>query len=56
MADQDKGGFRTFDKNGKVVDPGAYYLVWTKFVGRSVANYNDDLKWPYQLKSIHLLK
>ena len=54
--EKNQSGFQSFEKNGKVVNPGPYYLVWTKFDGRSVAQYSDSLKWPYQLKSIKVLK
>lgn len=47
--------FASFEKNGKQVHPGPFYLVWTNFSGRSIANYQDVLKWPYQLEKIVLV-
>lgn len=52
IGEEGKKNFVEFEKNGKMVNPGPFYLVWTKFDGRNVANYSDHLKWPYQLKRI----
>jgi hypothetical protein len=48
----DRKDFEKFEKNGKQVDPGPFYLLWTNFEGRQLASYADHLKWPYQLSQI----
>ena len=50
----DKKGFTTFKRGDKTIDPGPFYLVWTKFTKDQKATYGDVLKWPYQLKTIFL--
>lgn len=45
-------GFADFEKKGKMVNPGPFYLVWTGFDEKAAADYNDPLKWPYQLKRV----
>jgi hypothetical protein len=52
--EKDKKGFSTFFKNGKEVDPGTYYLVWSNFSEMDKANHADNLKWPYRIKSIEI--
>lgn len=52
VGEDGKKTFTPFDKKGKMIDPGPYYLVWTGFDETWKADYNHDLKWPYQLKSI----
>ncbi|MBA2403204.1 MAG: hypothetical protein H0V66_00410 [Bdellovibrionales bacterium] len=56
FSDTESQGFSEFEKHGKMINPGPFYLVWTKYESRSIASYTDELKWPYQLKSIHLIK
>ncbi len=56
FTDGTPGGFLTFQKSGKQINPGPYYLVWTQFDDRSPASYQDPLKWPYQLRSIKFQK
>jgi len=56
LAYAEKGleGLGKFMKNGKQVDPGPLYLVWSNFSKADKASHADVLKWPYQLASINL--
>ena len=49
-----KDGFSHFSRKEKVIDPGPLYLVWSNFSDTDKASHGDNLKWPYQLKSINL--
>jgi len=50
-----KKAFSTFIKKGKKVNLGPYYLVWDRHQKNKKASHGDDLKWPYQLKTIEIL-
>jgi hypothetical protein len=56
LAFSEKGmsGFTKIDKQGKQIDPGPFYLVWTNFSEADKASHADTLKWPYQLVTINL--
>ena len=53
--EEDSDGFTSFKRGELDVDPGPYYLVWTKFSNKDKAEYGDILKWPYQLTEINLI-
>ena len=55
IRESDKKGFTPFKRGEKTIDPGPFYLVWTKFPKDKKATYGDVLKWPYQLKTIFLV-
>ena len=51
-----KKGFSRFKRGGKIIDPESFYLVWSGFPkGGPRAKHTDPLKWPFQLRTIHLL-
>lgn len=52
IGEEGKTVFTPFDKKGKMVDPAPFYLVWSGLDEKTVGDYNDALKWPYQLRSI----
>jgi hypothetical protein len=55
ISEDSKSGFTTFEKNGKQVELGPFYLVWSNFSEEDKASHTDALKWPYQLKEINLI-
>ena len=50
-----KKGFSRFKRGKKTIDPGSFYLVWSGFDKGNQAKHEDILKWPYQLRTIHIL-
>ena len=50
-----KKGFTRFKRGKKIIDPESFYLVWSGFARAHQAKHGDDLKWPFQLRSIHIL-
>lgn len=51
-----KKGFTKFIRKGKWVDLGPYYIVWNGFERGDKASHDHPLKWPYQLKTINLIR
>lgn len=49
-----KNGFTKFKRENKVIDPGPLYLVWSHFEEKDKASHGDNLKWPYQLKTVEI--
>jgi len=49
-----KDGFTSFEKEGKMVNPGPTYLVWKNFSDKDKASHADTLKWPYQMITISI--
>ncbi len=47
-------GFTPYSKNGKLVNLGPFYLVWSNFSEGDKATHSDSLKWPYQLAEINI--
>lgn len=56
IAYQEKGlnGFTPILKEGKKIDPGPLYLVWSNFSPKDKASHGDLIKWPYQLCEINI--
>lgn len=54
FAEEGKNGFTLIEKQGKQIDPGPFYLVWTNFSEADKASHGDTLKWPYQLVTINI--
>jgi hypothetical protein len=52
--EKNKEGFTTFTKKKQEIDPGPLYLVWSNFTAKDKFSHGDELKWPYQLKTIAL--
>jgi hypothetical protein len=50
----DRDGFTPFIKEGKMIDPGPLYLVWSNFTDKDIASHADTIKWPYQLAEINI--
>jgi hypothetical protein len=47
-------GFTLVEKQGKKIDPGPWYLVWSHFKEIDKASHADTLKWPYQLTTVNI--
>ncbi|MBC7537643.1 MAG: hypothetical protein H7281_02385 [Bacteriovorax sp.] len=54
FTEEGKIGFSPVIKDGKMIDPGPLYLVWTNFTLKDKASHGDIIKWPYQLSDIDL--
>ncbi len=56
IAVKEKGrqGFSAFKKGKREVDPGPFYLLWNGFKTDDKVTHGDALKWPFQLKEIHI--
>jgi len=52
FSEKGKNGFTLIEKQGKLIDPGPLYLVWSNFSEADKASHADTLKWPYQLATI----
>jgi hypothetical protein len=53
-SDTKKSEFESFSKDGKIIDPGPLYLVWSNFTSSDKASHADTIKWPYQLVEINI--
>ncbi len=54
--EKNKKSFTEYIKNGKKIEQGPWYLVWSGFSKKDKVSHVDALKWPYQLKEIHIEK
>lgn len=54
FTEKGKNGFTLVEKEGKKIDPGPLYLVWTNFSANDKASHGDIIKWPYQLSDIDI--
>jgi hypothetical protein len=54
FGEKGQSAFTPIIKNGKKIDPGPLYLVWTNFSVEDKASHGDIIKWPYQLSDIDI--
>ena len=54
FTEKNRRGFTKIEKNGKTIDPGPFYLVWSNFKESQIATHADPLKWPYNLSIIEI--